>query len=629
MSDSSRLDALEQAVRDLALEVERLRAELREAREAGAGTSVAHGDAARSPRRAPPTARREEVAQPPRWQSLGLETLIGRYGALVLAALAILLGVGVFLSWAVENIRIGPAARVALGAAAASAVAILGAWLRSRGARRFGNVLLGLALAIAHVVAWGAGPYLGVVPSSVALIAAAAASAALAFLAWREQEEALFAVGLGGAMIAPFVTSAGRSAIPPLLAYGVLVLGSGMIAVGDRAWRVAVRLLVLGFGLYAGAALAMPGGVFGNRADAVARAMPAVFALVCAWLAIVLGGSPHRLTLGRAALAVAVLALLTSGLASEQALDVELIVVAVAASLTTYVLRRRAGPDLRASIILPIGSLLAALTAIPEPASTLGGLLAAGWAVLAIAASRAEAEGRRNGDHFVAVAALGIAIVLILHERPELCVMALAALAALSALAAHRVEPAGLIAGGVLALVTCTSWALQLLADRVAFAYTPFLSLESAAAAASVVAWWVWSRSALRWREPIETRAGHGSVLRMLAPAVTFGWGYVELAGAFNRQMATFLVILYLAACGVAAIVLGRARALPAARHIGLALAILAGLRALWQAGGLAFGLRLTTYLVVGAFLLGVAYLYRATSEPTSTPPAEPRVAGS
>jgi type III secretory pathway component EscS len=74
-------------------------------------------------------------------------------------------------------------------------------------------------------------------------------------------------------------------------------------------------------------------------------------------------------------------------------------------------------------------------------------------------------------------------------------------------------------------------------------------------------------------------------------------------------------VIIYLASVGIAIILIGRARRVPAARHAGLALAIVAGVKALLQASTLAFGLRLSSYLVVGAFLLGVAYLYRATSD--------------
>ena len=49
---------------------------------------------------------------------------------------------------------------------------------------------------------------------------AAAASIALAVLAWVNDEEALFSVGVGGALVAPFVTSRESGNVVALLIYG-------------------------------------------------------------------------------------------------------------------------------------------------------------------------------------------------------------------------------------------------------------------------------------------------------------------------------------------------------------------------------------------------------------------------
>ncbi|HEY0777024.1 MAG TPA: DUF2339 domain-containing protein, partial [Gemmatirosa sp.] len=82
----------------------------------------------------------------------GLELLVGRYAAVAVGALVLLMGVGAFLTWAVANFTLAPAARVALGAVGAAALAALGERLRRRaGAQRFGEVLLALALAVLHV----------------------------------------------------------------------------------------------------------------------------------------------------------------------------------------------------------------------------------------------------------------------------------------------------------------------------------------------------------------------------------------------------------------------------------------------------------------------------------------------
>jgi hypothetical protein len=96
--------------------------------------------------------------------ALDLEALIGRYGTIALATLALLAGMGAFLTWAVADGLLGPTPRVVLGALGAATVAGIGWWLRSRGTVLFGNTLLALALALLHLDLWAAGPRLHVLP---------------------------------------------------------------------------------------------------------------------------------------------------------------------------------------------------------------------------------------------------------------------------------------------------------------------------------------------------------------------------------------------------------------------------------------------------------------------------------
>jgi hypothetical protein len=118
------------------------------------------------------------------------------------------------------------------------------------GTRRFGDVLLALALAVTHVDAWAAGPYLGIVPPGGALAVAAAASAGLAALAWRGRQQTLFVIGVGGALVAPFITGSAVGRPAALATYGWLVLAAGLAAIPSsaellRRWRPSVRILGL------------------------------------------------------------------------------------------------------------------------------------------------------------------------------------------------------------------------------------------------------------------------------------------------------------------------------------------------------------------------------------------------
>jgi hypothetical protein len=171
-------------------------------------------------------------------------------------------------------------------------------------------------------------------------------------------------------------------------------------------------------------------------------------------------------------------------------------------------------------------------------------------------------------------------------------------------------------------------WAGVLLVGRPDYHYTPFLTPESLAAGATVAAWYAMARRIWGDGSRIVPRADR----RLAVAAATIAallWGRQEFAEAVSPDVSTFLLIGYFAVTGIAAIALGRARAVPAARQVGLALALYAALKAFVQASAFdVIGLRVGSYLLVGGFLLAVGYWYRAAGERTasgaSTPPDPP-----
>ncbi|MFN0100299.1 MAG: hypothetical protein ACKVS7_16665, partial [Gemmatimonadaceae bacterium] len=101
--------------------------------------------------------------------------------------------------------------------------------------------------------------------------------------------------------------------------------------------------------------------------------------------------------------------------------------------------------------------------------------------------------------------------------------------------------------------------------------------------------------------------------MRIAGPFVAFLWFREEFAYAFSADIAVFLLISYYAVLGVVMIGVGRRRSVAALRNVGLAMALYAGLKAGAQASDIdAIGWRVASYLIVGAFLLGVGYWYRA-----------------
>lgn len=649
-----RLDSLEQTVADLAREVSALRAavdRLDQKRDAASGRNggdevtvsgepIAHA-AAEPP--AAPAAEPSVVppASPPRFASIArdldaerreaerrsadrrastlrrtrdIESLIGRYGTLALASLTILLGAGAFLSWAIANGKIGPTMRVVLGAVAAAVVAGVGWRLRTRGSKRFGSILLALALALVHVDAWGAGAYLKLVPSSVALGIAAAASVALGLLAWLNDEEALFAVGVGGALIAPFVTARSPGVAGTLLLYGYVVLACGLAALRGRAWRVAVIVVTIGCWLYTASAAATTLG----DARTLARDYPSAFALAVAGTALAVTRGTWGARIARSALAALFGALLAEMLDRAPARD--LVILAAIGTATAYAAvhvgsaglpdGKRHQPLYTAALLpLALGTIAVGAVADDELPRT---VVALAWTGAAVAAAYLQSFAR-PAHLMVAGITSGAALLFALEGKAVASCVALAAHAAALSLLLRRERTRLLGVPIAIGLAILTAWAFNLLSDRTLYGYTPFLTSASVAAAAMSAAWLMVSWNAARV-ELID--AGYGTIetrtaVRLAGAVVTFMWGNNELSRAYSADVSTFLLILYYAVVGVVAIFIGRARAIRVLRHVGLALAIFAALKAIAEASSLAIGLRVGSYFLAGLFLLAVAYWYR------------------
>lgn len=544
---------------------------------------------------------------------LDVETLVGRYGAVGVAALTILMGVGAFVRWAIEHVRLGPEMRVLLGALGAVAVAATGAWLRRRGHARFGSILLALALAITHVVAWGAGPQLRVVSPQLALAVAAVASAALALLAWRADEELLFVVGVGGAFVAPFVTSSGQGSVAVLLSFGWLVFTGGAAGVRGRRWPAANVVLALAVSAYAATAFAAA-----DRSTLALALAPLLFPIACAWSAILLDrDGALRGAVRGALLAAAVLAVPLADVEPAAALRL----AALAGTITAYARRVRVAHEAPGSIVegvvVPLLFLCAALATFGDPSTPLGAAHAVVWAAAAAAAAWHAGPVRRDVHVFVAAIAGGIAVVLALADHDTLLAPAIAAYGVVLVTLARRLRAPIVVLPATVALLFGASAAADLLVERPDYAYAPFLTVPSLVAA-SVLAFWILAGVVSREDagEDGEEAAPDGLVLVLsprfwwtAAAVLALFWGREELAYAISPDIANFLLIAYFAVAGVAAIAVGRVRSIAGARQAGLALAVYADLKAIFQAAQIsAIGLRVGSYLLSGFFLLAVGY---------------------
>jgi uncharacterized membrane protein len=182
-----------------------------------------------------------------------LESRIGSHWLNRIGITAVLIGVSYFLKFAFDNNWIGPAGRVAIGLLAGIAIVIWSEKFRHRGYVVFSYSLKAVGIGVLYLSLYAAFQVYSLVPGGVAFSMMFAVTAATAVMAWTQDAEILAAFALIGGFSTPMLLSTGQNREVALFAY-VVVLDLGALAlVILKPWR---RLLVLSYvgtlGLYIG-----------------------------------------------------------------------------------------------------------------------------------------------------------------------------------------------------------------------------------------------------------------------------------------------------------------------------------------------------------------------------------------
>ena len=619
-SSEVRLEALERQVAAMRSEIEQLRSER-------GGTTGQHGhspfiddDVARRLRQPPhpePPPRRsfaERVHMDGPFDGDAVESFVGRYVAVALGGLVMLMAVGAMIRMAVQHGLLTPEIRVLAGCVAAVALAVAGVVFRRRGDTRYGNVLLALALAVVDLVAWGAGPRFHVIPTSLAFLIIDVMSFLLAALAVSDSSEFLFAVAVGGALSAPFVTSDGGGSARALLGYGALVIAGSLRSVRDESWWRAFAVLVGGAVIYVLAAAQLP-----LSAEWYGPFLLILFSTTCAAAALVLGPSAWRSELSRAFLASGVVGVVASwDVFAHRPLPATIGVAVVCALITYAALLSRADRSrywTSSALILPFLSLGVAYAA--STSHLAEGTVIAGWTLLAAVAWRLERADmpQRASTHLLAAMLLGVcAVGAWWFATPLALVGGLAAWGVVSAVAARGEESPLPLLGVGAALTIAALSAVDQLASRNAYSYVPFMTRSSASAALAAAGLGLAGLVIAGGSEAVRTRADRAVRLGALVGFLIV-WGRMEVADAFSHDVSEFLLASYYAACGVASILVGRLYSVGRLRAAGLGLAIYAAVKAVLEVTDISsLLLRVGAYAAVGVFLLGAGYLYRDRS---------------
>ena len=173
-----------------------------------------------------------------------LETRIGSHWLNRIGIFALLIGIAYFLKFAFDNNWIGPAARVAIGLVAGIGIVFWSESFRAKGYAAFSYSLKAVGIGAMYLSLWAAFQVYSLLPGAVAFAMMFAETVATAAAAWVQDAELLAAFALAGGFSTPFLLSTGQNRELALFSY-LLVLDLGTLGlVLTKPWR---RLLVMSF----------------------------------------------------------------------------------------------------------------------------------------------------------------------------------------------------------------------------------------------------------------------------------------------------------------------------------------------------------------------------------------------
>ncbi|HVS96971.1 MAG TPA: DUF2339 domain-containing protein [Puia sp.] len=168
------------------------------------------------------------------------ENLVSKIGIAILV-----LAIGFFVKYAIDNEWVGPAGRVAVGVLCGGILIAIAHWLRNQ-YKAFSSVLVGGGLAVLYftiALAYHQYQLFGQTTAFLIMLVITAFSVILSQLYDRQE---LAIIALAGGFITPFLVSNGRDNYVVLFSY-LLILNSGLVVIAYcKAWRL-LNILSFGF----------------------------------------------------------------------------------------------------------------------------------------------------------------------------------------------------------------------------------------------------------------------------------------------------------------------------------------------------------------------------------------------
>jgi uncharacterized membrane protein len=188
------------------------------------------------------TAYRTE--EPATSDGVSLESRIGSQWFNRIGIVAVLIGMAWFLKLAIDNHWIGPAGRVLIGLLAGVGLIAWSERFRARGYAAFSYSLKAVGSGTLYVSLWAAFQLFQLLPAGAAFAAMVAVTACNGFMAWAQDAELLALYAIAGCLSTPLLVSTGQNHEITLFSYLLVMDLAVLVLVALKPWS---RLLAVTF----------------------------------------------------------------------------------------------------------------------------------------------------------------------------------------------------------------------------------------------------------------------------------------------------------------------------------------------------------------------------------------------
>lgn len=197
-----------------------------------------------------PVMPREPQRRAPTERRLDLETLIAGRWLNRIGILALLLAVSFFIKYAFDNNWVGPRGRVAIGLLLGAGLVTWSGWLLRRGYRYFSEGIAGLGAAILYLSLWAGWHYYSLFSSAGAFGGMVVVTAAMLAVALGRDSQRIALLALVGGFLTPELVSTGKDQQVILFSYLAVLAAAMLFLARWRNWQTLAPLSFIAVQIY-------------------------------------------------------------------------------------------------------------------------------------------------------------------------------------------------------------------------------------------------------------------------------------------------------------------------------------------------------------------------------------------